>query len=167
MQKVPSTVQVREKFAGTAGPETGMKRRLALILCCAFALTGVLSAKQKGRGHDREEDYRFRQADIRIVAEYYRSHGYGRGEFYDEGRGLPPGLAKRGGDLPPGLAKQLRRNGHLPPGLEKRFVPFPVEVERRLPPCPYGMRRGLIDGVAVMLNVRTGVVVDFAAVFGN
>jgi hypothetical protein len=146
-----------------------MKRRLALILCCTFALAGTLSAKQKGRGHDRDEDYRFRQSDVRIIAEYYRGHEHERGGagYYDEGRGLPPGLAKRGGNLPPGLAKQLRRNGHLPPGLEKRFVPFPVEVERRLPPCPYGMRRGLIDGVAVMLNVRTGVVVDFAAVFGN
>ena len=134
------------------------KRRLALILCCTFAFAGALSA-QKGRGHDREEGRRFRDNDVRIIVDYYRGH--------EHERGLPPGLAKRGGHLPPGLMKQLRRNGRLPPGLEKRMMPFPVEVERRLPPCPYGMRRGLVDGVAVMFSVRTGIVVDFAAVFGN
>ena len=36
--------------------------------------------------------------------------------------GLPPGLAKRGGNLPPGLEKQLRRNGQLPPGLQKKVA---------------------------------------------
>jgi hypothetical protein len=126
------------------------KRRLALILCCMFVLTGVLAAKQKGRGRGRgdEKRDRFEQNDVRVIVEYYRIHD-------------------KGHKMPPGLVKQLRRNGHLPPGLEKKLVPFPVEVERRLPPCPYGMRRGLIDGVAVMFNVRTGIVVDFAAVFGN
>jgi hypothetical protein len=126
------------------------KRRLALMLCCVFVLTGALAAKQKGRGRGRgdEKRQRFEQNDVRVIVEYYRAH--------DEGYRMPPGLAK-----------QLRRNGRLPPGLEKKLVPFPAEIERRLPPCPYGLRRGLIEGVAVMYNPRTGIVVDFAAVFSN
>jgi hypothetical protein len=74
--------------------------------------------------------------------------------------GLPPGLAKRGGDLPPGLAKQLRRNGRLPPGLEKRLVPFPVELERRLPPLPPHYRRCFVGDRAIIYDQRTGIIVD-------
>jgi len=40
--------------------------------------------------------------------------------FRREAPGLPPGLARRGGDLPPGLEKQLRVGGHLPPGSKRR-----------------------------------------------
>jgi hypothetical protein len=73
---------------------------------------------------------------------------------------LPPGLAKRGGDLPPGLEKQLKRNGHLPPGLEKKLYPFPVELERRLPPLPPEYGRAFIGGNAVIYNKSTSIVVD-------
>lgn len=150
-------------------PEAFMiKRTLVLILCCAFVLTGGLAAKQKkGRGKGDEDYRRFRQTDIRIIVDYYRGHGHGGGAVvYDEGRGLPPGLAKKG-QLPPGLAKQLRRNGRLPPGLEKKLVAFPVEVERYLPACPAGHRRGLIEGQAVIYNERTGIILDIFAAFGN
>jgi hypothetical protein len=73
---------------------------------------------------------------------------------------LPPGLAKRQGELPPGLAKQLRRNGHLPPGLEKKLDPFPVELERRLPPLRPGLVRGMIGAHAVILDPKTSLIVD-------
>ena len=36
-------------------------------------------------------------------------------------------------NLPPGLQKKVARGGQLPPGWQKKFEPFPVEVERRLP----------------------------------
>jgi hypothetical protein len=74
-------------------------------------------------------------------------------------------LAKRGGNLPPGLEKQLRRKGHLPPGLAKKLVPFPVEVERRLPPLKSGLVRGLIQGRAVIYNLKTSLILDVFAVF--
>jgi hypothetical protein len=79
-------------------------------------------------------------------------------------RSLPPGLAKRGGDLPPGLRKQLIRSGHLPPGLEKKMYPFPVELERRLPPLRPGLTRCFIGGNAVILNLKTKVILDIFAV---
>jgi hypothetical protein len=73
--------------------------------------------------------------------------------YYSGGRGLPPGLAKKG-KLPPGLAKQLRRNGSLPPGLQKRYgaQPFPVDLSQQLPKLPGGYSRVLIAGRAVLLD---------------
>jgi hypothetical protein len=76
---------------------------------------------------------------------------------------LPPGLAKRNGDLPPGLEKQLKRNGHLPPGLEKKLQPFPVELERMLPPLEPGLKRGFLGMSAVILNPKTSVIFDIFA----
>ena len=127
-------------------------KRLALALVVTGILLAPAWAKDKpgkGKGHNKEKAVVFATADRNYL------------------RGLPPGLAKRDGDLPPGLQKQLRRNGRLPPGLENKLVPFPAYVEARLPPCPPEIRRGLIGGVAVMYNSRTGLVVDFVALAGR
>jgi hypothetical protein len=83
-----------------------------------------------------------------------------RKHFVNYSGSLPPGLAKRGGDLPPGLEKQLQRNGHLPPGLEQKVHPFPVELERKLPPLRQGLFRGLIGGNAVIVNKKTSAILD-------
>ncbi len=123
-----------------------------------------------GRGHDHDRDrdrdrnyYRhgsqtivnivFGVHDREVIHDYY----YG-----DDRRGLPPGLAKRGGDLPPGLQRQLMRNGTLPPGLQKRCQPFPVELERRLPPLPPDYSRVFIGGNILIVNRRTNVIADVA-----
>jgi hypothetical protein len=98
----------------------------------------------------------FRAEDRTIIADYYRS----------QPGGLPPGLTKRGGALPPGLEKQLRRNGTLPPGLQKRVMPFPPALELRLPPCPVGVQRGFLGGVAVMWNSKSGLILDAAVIVG-
>jgi hypothetical protein len=128
-------------------------RRALIVLAAAGMLLMPAAAKQgkgqgkgHGKGHDKEKVVVFTSTDRRLF------------------RGLPPGLAKRNGDLPPGLEKQLRRNGRLPPGLEKKLTPFPVEIERRLPPCPPDVHRGFIGGVAVMYSSRTGLVLDAFAV---
>jgi hypothetical protein len=146
------------------------KRWLAvLLLGSAILVPGVYAKKKdhgdKGRGHgkqDREEryerqDYGFRSEHQQMIYDYY---GGGR-------QGLPPGLAKRGGDLPPGLAKQLRRNGRLPPGLEKRMVPFPVELERRMPPLPPHYRRCFIGDRAIVYDDRTRGILDSLTVVIN
>lgn len=73
-------------------------------------------------------------------------------EHREVGRGLPPGLAKRGGHLPPGLERQLQRNGTLPPGLQKRVEPFPVELEQQLPRLPSGYSRVIVAGRALILD---------------
>jgi hypothetical protein len=55
------------------------------------------------------------------------------------------------------------RNGHLPPGLEKKVHPFPVELERRLPPLGPGLMRGIIGGRAVIIDKNASIILD---VFG-
>lgn len=84
--------------------------------------------------------------------------------YYGGGKGLPPGLAKKG-KLPPGLAKQLQRNGSLPPGLQKRYnaQPFPDDLVRQLSPVPSGFSRVLIAGRAVLMN-RDNKILDLLTV---
>ncbi len=151
-----------------------MLRYLGLLTVVSIAIAPIQGMDGRGRGHGRGDDwpaaekprperghraevYRvYRSEDRTAILNFYRSRP----------GGLPPGLAKHG-HLPPGLEKQLRRNGTLPPGLEKRFEPFPPELEYRLPPCPVGVRRGFIGGVAVMWNSQTGLVLDAVALFGR
>ena len=72
---------------------------------------------------------------------------------------LPPGLAKRD-RLPPGLERQLQRNGTLPPGLQKRVQPLPFALEQQLPPVLGGMRRVILSGTVILLEVDTARIVD-------
>jgi len=67
--------------------------------------------------------------------------------------------------LPLGLQKKLRRTGKLPPGWQKKFEPFPIEIERQLAVVPSGYHRGVIGGQAVIFNRRTQVVIDVAVLF--
>ena len=66
--------------------------------------------------------------------------------------------------LPPGLEKQLRRNGQLPPGLQKKVQPFPVELERRLPPLPTNYARVCIGGRGLIVDAQFNIV-DIIDVF--
>ena len=74
------------------------------------------------------------------------------------GKGMPPGLAKRGGSLPPGLQRQLERNGRLPPGLAKRDLPN--DLTHRLPPPRPGTERVIAGADVLLVHVATGVVLD-------
>jgi hypothetical protein len=82
--------------------------------------------------------------------------------YYSGGKGLPPGLAKRGGNLPPGLAKQLRKNGTLPPGLQKKVEPFPADLDRQLSPLPSGLSRVMVAGRAILRD-RNNRILDLMA----
>jgi hypothetical protein len=94
--------------------------------------------------------YGFGAHDREIITRYYTQRA----------SGLPPGLAKRGGDLPPGLEKQLRRNGTLPPGLQKKIQPFPEALERQLSPLPTGYRRVIVDAHVLVYRPDTHGIVD-------
>ena len=74
-------------------------------------------------------------------------------------RNLPPGLAKRDA-LPPGLQRQLQRNGTLPPGLQKRVQPLPLALEQQLPPIMVGMRRVVLSGNVILVEVSTSRIMD-------
>ena len=92
--------------------------------------------------HRRYGDSCFRDEHLRIIGDYYHRR-----------------------DLPPGLQKKFYRTGQLPPGWAKRVCPFPYEVEQRLPPVCGGCARGYVDGYAVVYQPRSGLVIDFHAVF--
>ena len=124
---------------------------LLLSFLLMFFAAGSAVAKDKpnkhqGNGHGgKATAHRFQAQEIDVIRGYY--HG--------GGGSLPPGLAKKGG-LPPGLAKK----GGLPPGLAKKIAPFPVVLEQRLPPPPYGYRRVIVDRWALLINDATNVVFD-------
>jgi hypothetical protein len=80
--------------------------------------------------------------------------------FKDNTAGLPPGLAKRGGDLPPGLEKQLQKNGTLPPGLEKKLEPVPAPLERQLTQLPDGYSRRVLGEHLLVINDKTKQIGD-------
>ena len=129
------------------------RRKLLFVLFGAGPLSTVcLLAKDhgdgEGKGHgkkwkddDEDGDHHsryFRREDYRVVQRYY----YGPR------------------DLPPGLRKKYYRTGKLPPGWEKKMRPFPPELVRVLPPPPPNCERGYIDGVAIVYDRRTRVILD-------
>lgn len=146
-----------------------MFRSLFIIVIAAAASGCASFGATSGRVVIQDENLRvdvaFSDHDRRLIAEHYR-----RAEPANR-KGLPPGLAKRGGDLPPGLAKKDR----LPPGLAKRDrLPegiegeaLPRELESRLSRLPAGYMRLRIGQDFVILNRQTRVVLDIARELGN
>jgi hypothetical protein len=133
--------------------------RLWLALSLALAMLPLpLAAQGRGQGHgpkgkpgqeneaaERKRGPIFNRHDRGIIQDYFRRHQLS---------GLPPGLAKRGGNLPPGLEMQLERNGQLPPGLQKRLEPLPLALERQLLRLPRGYRRGIIGDNVLLVDPR-------------
>jgi len=103
---------------------------------------------------DTNRPAHFGAEERRIIEEYYHK------DNKRKRKGLPPGLAKRGGNLPPGLQKQLDKNGRLPPGLQKRLEPLPVDLERRLPRLPESWDRVILDRDIVLIDRRTQRILD-------
>lgn len=163
--------------------------KLALMtlacICCGFLFDLAVGTRAVASGQGRHLGQGKKAAQGRGGEQY--EHGEGRDKqlardrfepterdaifvyYANPSRGLPPGLAKRGGNLPPGLEKQLRRNGTLPPGLEKRLEPLPVQLERQLRPLPSdcGCRRGVIGTSVVLIRTRDQLVLDVLHISGR
>jgi hypothetical protein len=147
-----------------------LPHRLLLLLAGLALFTSPILAKNGGQGNshkhkgqdwkdqnsqggdDDQRDKRpiFHTHDREIIIAFYHS----------QPSNLPPGLAKRNGNLPPGLEKHLERNGTLPPGLQKRVEPLPDELEIRLSRLPSGYRRCWVGGSVIILNQKTGAILD-------
>ncbi|MGB0629311.1 MAG: hypothetical protein ACPGRZ_01325 [Alphaproteobacteria bacterium] len=127
------------------------------------------SAVQTASNHLSKEDVIdrvFTNVERRILQRYYEARysdraphdGGGKRGTKHKGKskqkGMPPGIAKRGGDLPPGLAK---RGDTLPPGLAKRL---PRELEKDLPPRSPKYRRVVVDNDIVLIDAVTNKVLD-------
>ena len=116
-------------------------------------------------------DASFSEAERQVIQKYFGDRvvysdreqqqsydGGKKGKHSKGGKGMPPGLAKRGGNLPPGLSK-LQKQGSLPPGLAKKNLPS--RLERQLPPAPAGYERQIVEDAAVVLiNKATGKIAD-------
>jgi hypothetical protein len=118
------------------------------VLLLALVLGGCASyASTSGRVVIRDDtgvvDIRIDDRDRAHIHDYYRIN-----------KGLPPGLAKRGGNLPPGLAKRDR----LPPGLQGNSLPY--ELERKLSRLPSSYVRVRIGQDIVLMDHNTRVVLD-------
>lgn len=129
------------------------KRRRGFLL---FSLSTAVTLLQQGSvfGLDSNRQARFLPEERRIIADYYRAERKGKQ------KGLPPGLAKRGGNLPPGLQKKLERDGQLPPGLQKRLEPLPVDLDRKLTRLPDYYQRVIVERDVILLDRRTNRILD-------
>ena len=136
----------------------------ALLLNCA---SSAFSKSASGNSKQSNAHKETSEPGVRIGVDIFlgNDHDSIREYFHNHTGSLPPGLAKREGDLPPGLQKQLQRNGHLPPGLEKKVEVFPADLERRLPPLKPGLVRGVIEGRALIFDVKTSVILDIFSIF--
>jgi hypothetical protein len=128
------------------------QRRIFLGISILTALSALNSGSAMALDNRRPE--RFSSDERRIIE-----------NFYNQGKkakkkGLPPGLAKRGGNLPPGLQKKLDRDGKLPPGLQKRLEPLPVDLDRRLPRLPEYYERVILERDVVLIDRRTNRILD-------
>jgi hypothetical protein len=124
------------------------REHLYLLAFAIVSLVGVNSTVALAK----DRPAYFLPEERRIIEHYYRSGG--------PSKGLPPGLAKRGGKLPPGLQKHLEKNGRLPPGLQKRLEPLPQDLEARLPRLPDSWERVILDRDVILVDQRSNRILD-------
>jgi hypothetical protein len=129
------------------------KQRRSFLKVSLFA-TAYLWCGSTALALDVKRPSRFLPDERRMIEEYYRRGRNGKS------KGLPPGLAKRGGSLPPGLQKHLQKNGQLPPGLQKRLEPLPVDLDRRLPRLPDYWERVVLERDVILVDRRSNRILD-------
>ena len=128
-------------------------QRRSYLMFSLFAAAS-LCHRDPAAALDTNRAERFLPEERRIIEEYYHKSKKAKQ------KGLPPGLAKRGGNLPPGLQKQLDKNGRLPPGLQKRLEPLPVDLDRRLPRLPEYWERVILERNVILIDRRTQRILD-------
>ncbi|MBI5086753.1 MAG: hypothetical protein HZB13_19425 [Acidobacteria bacterium] len=120
-----------------------------------LASMGALAQSKDTPPEERRERYpAFRDAEIRLIEDYFRP---GSGH-------LLPGLPKRGAEPPGGVAQQIRRGGNLPPALEGKLEPLPADLEKRIGPPPAGYRRLLFGKAVLLVQDGTRLIVDMAGI---
>jgi Ni/Co efflux regulator RcnB len=147
-----------------------MKKRhfVAAGIAASLLLAAPVFAKDHGNGHgkghdkhenrddDRREEVRqgayFNDHHREEVRSYYVQH-------YGEGKGCPPGLAKKhNGCMPPGQARKWAVGQPVPTGVVYYAVPQPVLT--LLPPAPVGYRYERLGGDIVLVRLNGNLVVD-------
>ena len=131
-----------------------MDNRRRTFLKASLCATSYLWCGNAVLALDVKRPSHFLPDERRMIEEYYRRSKKGKS------KGLPPGLAKRGGNLPPGLQKHLQKNGQLPPGLQKRLEPLPVDLDRRLPQLPDYWERVVLERDVILIDRRSNRILD-------
>ncbi|HLN87146.1 MAG TPA: hypothetical protein VK200_11800 [Candidatus Limnocylindrales bacterium] len=129
------------------------KERRIVLQLTLVAAASALSGRWAIALDTKRPEY-FSSEERRIIEEYYH-----QGKKSKK-KGLPPGLAKRGGNLPPGLQKKLDRDGKLPPGLQKRLEPLPTDLDGRLPRLPDYWERVILDRDIILVDRRSNRILD-------
>ena len=115
---------------------------LAVSGCASYVAT---SGRVVLKDDHATVDVAFTNDDRSVIENYYKN---------SKKKGLPPGLAKRGGKLPPGLSKRDR----LPPGLQGDTLPY--RLETKLSPLPSSYIRVRVGHDIVLMDRSTRVVFD-------
>jgi hypothetical protein len=123
---------------------TGLFGYLSVLTGFAFANS---QGKSQGKGKSKRQDD---SRDGDRESRYFRHEDYGPiAQYYGGPKNLPPGLRKK-----------YYRTGSLPPGWQKKMRAFPPELVRQLPPPPPNCEFGYIDGMAVVYDRRTRIILD-------
>jgi hypothetical protein len=128
------------------------RRNLFSLLGLSPLVTAALFAKDHDddRGKHRRNGHHDEDHEGDRDSRHFRREDYGAVQRYYGGPR----------DLPPGLRKKYYRTGKLPPGWERKMRPFPPELVRVLPPPPPNCQFGYIDGVAVVYDRKTRIILD-------
>ena len=131
-----------------------MNHRRRLFLKFSLWVGACVLDRARALALDPNRPAHFLPEERKIIEQYYRRGKKGKT------KGLPPGLAKRGGNLPPGLQKHLEKNGQLPPVLQKRVEPLPVDLDHRLPRLPDYWERVVLERDVILIDRRTNRIMD-------
>ena len=120
---------------------------LAALMLSGCASYTATSGQVVIKDDDKMIDVRIGDNDRALIENHYKKSKKHK-------KGLPPGLAKRGGNLPPGLAKRDK----LPPGLQGE--PLPSGLEGKLSPLLPNYVRVRVGQDIVLMDRKTRVVLD-------
>ncbi len=120
---------------------------LAALMLSGCASYTATSGQVVIKDDDKMIDVRIGDNDRALIENHYKKSKKHK-------KGLPPGLAKRGGNLPPGLAKRDK----LPPGLQGE--PLPGRLEGKLSPLPPNCVRVRVGQDIVLMDRKTRMVLD-------
>ncbi len=127
-------------------------RRITVIALMAFAF-GFALMGATARDAAAQLEITFSLNEHKLIASFFGGGGGGGG-----GKGGKPGKGNKGKGpkgIPPGLAM---KGGALPPGIAKKQLPSTLISQ--LPPPPQGYERVIVDNDILLINIATQIVHD-------
>lgn len=128
-----------------------MRGKTAIALMALAIGIAVMGAA--ARDATAQFEITFSLKDKQVIASFYGGGGGGGG-----GKAGKPGKGNKGKGpkgIPPGLAM---KGGALPPGIAKRQLPSTLLT--RLPPPPQGYERVIVDNDILLINIATQMIHD-------